>query len=962
MNLFEKTIEKIKLFAQIIFVNKKYSIIAFLGLGISLGLTAQGFIFLYSYQYDAFNSYLTENPTEQITITPGNMISSLGREETLLTNLTQIMDNSFKESNLEQRVKFRTWFNRRAVFFPYEDRNSNNETKFFVNDLVGVEDRYLDILQSHLLMGQMPSNSNETLLLINPNWLESTNITLGEFEVMIIVSPFSLELSYNYGIPAAGRRINITGIIDTYQLQRSLNNTSEDSELLRNLYSVMENEQMLITSRESVIDFVAGLSSDFPYDVAYHRAAYVGTAIFNIREIDAFDLSTEINRFISFSENIRTTLELTDYTNEIHLDLELVNILQDFADEFAIFRVIVILFMAPTATMAFSLTAYSSNLVKKRRERQLSLLSQRGCSRREIISMLLIELTIFTLIAIGLAFLISYPLSYIIMQSDGFLSFQGPPVTPRFFAIVIEIVIIASFVVSLLINVGNIWKYADISKEEAFAQHKETKPFWERYYIDIFFIVIGLVSWLITASQLKNLNVSVVFARIIGAPAPILLLTGIVLFTSRIFPLLTDFLSKIFIKANHFQISSLSFRSLSRRRSSTLRSLILIMLTFTLAITSIIVPDTYRTFQYENGSYELGSDIVIFGVNDNDLEFKENIESIEGVKDTTYVNVLSPLPITRGSLTYSYQIIGINITEYPQVAFFEKEYLDQSLESTLEKLEQPLAINQSCNVLVQKDQIIPYDITEGETFDIIHSYLSGGTEKEKNYTVRAVEFYNYWPMIYKKKPSLSSTNIRLSIVTTISSIYNLTTDPSDIFTKLLIKVKDNYPISNVVKEVEDFTFGKRVDHLDNYLQISQGSLRSTVLYGSLNANFIASIVVLIFAMALFTITHAIERAMEVGIMKTLGISPLQLFNFFFTEALTIIFMGAIIGALMALLTSYMFMSLVTVGVLIPPWEMEYSLRKLILTVSIMLGVATLSSMIPGIFFASKREAEIMRQA
>ena len=104
------------------------------------------------------------------------------------------------------------------------------------------------------------------------------------------------------------------------------------------------------------------------------------------------------------------------------------------------------------------------------------------------------------------------------------------------------------------VNVGNIWNLSKIGTEEAFTERKSKKPFWERFYIDIFLLIVGITAWIITYYQLRNTAVSAAFAQVLGAPAPIVLILGVVLFSSRIYPILTNWLSRISWKFEKFEL------------------------------------------------------------------------------------------------------------------------------------------------------------------------------------------------------------------------------------------------------------------------------------------------------------------------------------------------------------------------------------------------------------------------
>ncbi|MBD3192907.1 MAG: FtsX-like permease family protein [Candidatus Heimdallarchaeota archaeon] len=959
MSFLTRIYEKINLFLRVIFINKRYTLVAFIGLGISLSLIAENLIFLYSFQYSAFNKYVTENPNEHVTISPGNMIDTYGIEEAIVPDLNSIIDEGLMAANFEDRISQKNWFIHRGGFIVYEDRSDENKSKYLPQTLAGIPTNMIDILEPFLLPGgRMPSNPREMVALVRPNRLTGTNISRGSCNLFIIVNPFNLAQSVIYGVPDAGARMNITGLIDVYAMQAAMNGTN--AEVISHLLSVFDTDELLVTTQANVFDFVSVFTGP-ESQVARYRASFIGTVVFNLQEIDAFHVEEEISNLMTLTEFLRTTMELTDYTDEVHIELELIYALEDFAEEFEVFRLFVLLFMVPIIGMSLSLTAYSANLVKKRRKRQMAFLRQRGSSRREIIALLVLELIIFTIIAIIIGFLLAYPFAYLIMKSNGFLSFAGATITPQFYVFVMEIVIIAGFVGALIVNLRNIWNLSEIQQEEAYTERVDEPPFWEKYYLDLFFLVLGFTAWIITSIQLKNAAVSTEFAYAVGAPAPILVILGAIMFLARVFPLLTNWLSKITWRVNKLEIVSLSCKGISRRRTATMRSLILITLTFTMTIAAIIIPDSYRAFDYENAAYDLGSDIVISGVSKWDTAYREGIEAMEGVEGTTYVARLGLDPVTRGSLTYTYNIMGVNISEFPNVVRFEKEYLDVSLEEALALLEEPKSTNVTANVLVQKQQIKPFGIEEGEPFNIYYTYQVGSQEKEKNFTVKACDFYNYWPMIYKSTPDPTSSNYRLSIITSLSDVYKLTLDSSDVYFQMLVKIKENYNIADIATEIDERSPGRRVEHVAEKILISQDSLRSTVLYGSINANFIAAVFILIMSIILMMAIHNIERANEVGIMRAVGVSPKQLFVFFFTEAFTVLLVGAIVGITLGMLTSYIFMSIIAIDTTLPPWEMVFSAGKLLLTILGMIVGATISATIPGILSANKKEAKIMRE-
>ena len=69
--------------------------------------------------------------------------------------------------------------------------------------------------------------------------------------------------------------------------------------------------------------------------------------------------------------------------------------------------------------------------------------------------------------------------------------------------------------------------------------------------------------------------------------------------------------------------------------------------------------------------------------------------------------------------------------------------------------------------------------------------------------------------------------------------------------------------------------------------------------------------------------QVLENEREVVTLKVLGMSPGQLFRMFLTEAMTVIFFGAILGTGIGILTAYMFTEILTYETIIPPTEMIF---------------------------------------
>ena len=63
-----KFTEQLKIYFKILSLNRRSTLLAFIGLGCSLALVSEGLIFTYSFQYGAFTDFTRTPPTKQLTL------------------------------------------------------------------------------------------------------------------------------------------------------------------------------------------------------------------------------------------------------------------------------------------------------------------------------------------------------------------------------------------------------------------------------------------------------------------------------------------------------------------------------------------------------------------------------------------------------------------------------------------------------------------------------------------------------------------------------------------------------------------------------------------------------------------------------------------------------------------------------------------------------------------------------
>ncbi|MCK5297444.1 MAG: ABC transporter permease [Candidatus Heimdallarchaeota archaeon] len=911
--------EKIKLYYKMIFLNRRSTIAMFLGLGISLALIAESLMFMYSFQFGAFEGFYNGVPSQQFTVS----ISSYdirGEIEGSIPRLQEITDVAIENAELSERVLKVDYYLDRGFFLGV---NSTSGSRMILPDIhmYGVPSDYFSALSDMMFNGTIPHQVGQVIGVFERATIEATNLSsMGTFIGWTPIFPMSYESVFELGVPAGGREFNISGLITKDVFSNAKGILEDDFDSMTEYFS----EEFFITSYTNVANFISLLE----YFPGY--AQPIGRIAFNLDKIDSFNLAKEIANLQTFSQELTREFENEGIT--LHIYADLVHDLEDFYREFIIFQLFGLLFITPIVGMALSLTSYSANLMKRRQKRQVSSMLQRGSSQKEVVFILVMQVIELTITALLISFIMGYGFTWLMNKSVGFLNFAGTSVYPSLNLVILYIIIGVGLVLSLIVNAKNVFDMSQITTQEAYVEHQVKKPMWERLYLDLVLIFLGILLWVIVRTQLRGTS-AYSFAYGFGTTAPVLLILGSILLATRIYPRLVSWISKKTWKSDRFAIIGLATKRSSRRRVDTTRSLILITLTFTLIFASIVTIQSYQNHDKESARYAIGADILVRGVNTNSNVTKEQVLAIEGVQSATYMKMSSQI-ITYGQLTYSYIVIGINPEEFAATAFFAKEYLGGISPQNFFS-----AIKDDNDVVMQRDQLERISSYSGGQVTIWYEKYAVG---DVNRTLDVVNEYKYFPRFFTEFPEEGAPVFRFNIIGNYNNLEIFSYAEYSIGGDLLVKVEEGYDIVAVAEEIEE-ELDRSVENAVDLMGTAEGSLRNTMLFGSLNASFISSLIITVSAIILMILLQITENEREIITLKVLGQSPKQLFNMFLTEALSIVIFGAVLGALVGILAASMFSEILTFDTIIPPTEMKFPPLELGLAISILFITAIIAA-------------------
>ncbi len=938
--------EKLKYYSRMIFLNRRTTFIMFLGLGISLALISESLMFLYSFQYGSFEEFNNGIPPRQMTISLGVYDVST-QEEASTVELTSLAESAIKEIDFEDRIVKIDWYISRGLFMVVNNSQGKDEIVYDFN-IYAIPNDYFSALQEILYNGTIPQEIGDTIAVASQSLIDNTNLSkMGTFPMYTPVGGLDAdgEVLIDLGIPIAGQYINVSGLITSETFENVKGPLETDFAAMSYYFS----DQFLLTSYNNFGHFVSTLNEVPNYlSVPKGLAFGTGRVVFDLQKINSFKISSEIAQLNHLSQLLSREFEEAGYSAIIYSDI--IELLRDFNKEFLILQLFSLLFITPIVGMALSLTNYSANLMKRRQRRQISSMLQRGVSQKEVVLVLIVQVIELTISAVLISFIMGYGFTWLINQSTGFLNFSGSSFYPTVNMFILYTIIGIGFVFSIIINAKNVWELSQITIQEAYSEHQVKKPLWQRLYLDIILITIGIALWLIIRIQLTGTS-AYLFAFGFGTTAPILLVLGSIMLATRVYPYFIDFIAKRTWNMKNFEIIGIASRRSSRRKGDVTRSLILITLTFTLIFSSIVTIQSYHNFDSEKVYYQLGSDILVRNVNLNNNITKNTVLGIVGVQSATILTMTSQI-VTYGTVAYSYITLGIDPTEFAKTAYFDKEYLGG--EDPEEFFD---AIQNNNDVVMQRDQLDYINTYPGDEVTIYYEKYRVGIV---NKTLKVTNVYKFFPRFFVEYPSLGTTYFSFTIVGTYQNLLDMAYSDHRIAGDLLVKVADGYKIDEVATAIE-LELGRDVDDVIENMGTSHGSLRNTMLYGSLNASFISSLIITITAIILMILVQVLENEREVVTLKVLGMSPRQLFRMFLTEAMTVIIFGALIGASIGILAANMFTEILTFETVIPPTEMIYPPFELSVSLTILFVTGLLAAAVTSYIVFRKDTIKAIKQ-
>lgn len=658
-------------------------------------------------------------------------------------------------------------------------------------------------------------------------------------------------------------------------------------------------------------------------------------------------------------------------------DVILVATLLDALDRYLVtsreLMLLLVIFSVPVFAIVFYFILLVSSMVVRQQESEITTLRSRGASLRYILGLYIAQ----SLVIIGVALLIGVPLGHglasIMAGTRTFLEF-GPPQPVAFslldadgrFAGLPESFRFA-LVAAAFSMLGVLAPVAGVARNNVVSQYADRgrnmrRPLWQRMYLDVLLLIPALYGYYQLRGQGSIALIGGAAGRSdpLGDPVrfllPVLLLTALGLLVVRLFPAVMALIARLTEQAAPTPVV-LAFRELARSPKDIVGPLVLLIFTMSLAVYGASIAKTLDEHLRTTTLLRVGADVRLIETGESNKvtlapgelaqdkvisdpdqpEYwtflpPEGHLDIPGVKAFARAAHIPAQAREYGSFGLKQVIVAIDRRAFQDVA--AQAYRDELSNQPFGALMNALATSRD-SVLVTRSFLDRHNLQIGDPLVLI---VSQGRERVPiTYTIRAG--FDYFPTVTR------GSDDPIAFVTNLN--YTFEKLGKDVPYDVLLTVEPGTSGAAVARAAAEREFIVQ-DYLDAQAAIrsAQAQPARQGLFGVLTTGFLAATLLTGIGFVLYSLVSFRRRAIELGVLRTIGLSEGQMAIYLILTQATLVLLGALAGSLIGALVSYLFIPFLQVGGAlvnrVPPFIVRVAWGDLVLmylTVAAALAVA-----------------------
>jgi putative ABC transport system permease protein len=609
------------------------------------------------------------------------------------------------------------------------------------------------------------------------------------------------------------------------------------------------------------------------------------------------------------------------------LDISPVAAMEKYSWTTFVMTIILYVFAIPILGLVLYFIGLISGLVVERQRGEIAILKSRGTGDFQVIGIYALEGLLVGAVGLSLGLLLGKQVAVIMGNTVSFLTFGSREqlevlITPR--VIRLALLGIAIALAASLMPAMRAAQLTIVTYKRDRARAMEL-PMWQRFFLDFLLLIPSYYGYYILRNRgTINFLGDTTGGNPFGDPllflVPALTIFAISLIMIRVFPWVMEVLAWLTGQLRRVLALVLALRQLARVSRQYTGSLLLLILTLSLATFTASMARTLDQSLLDRMYYRIGADYQLAEAGENPdseaaaagattastdavemsgwvfIPVAEHLK-VPGITAATRVGSY-PATATIGKTSVQGRFFGIDRTEFPNVGFFRQDFAYSTLGSLMNRL----ALSNNA-LLVSPNFLWDFSLNVGDRAQITVS--AGGERKNVEFII--ADLTRYFPTYYpdaKENQYLFVGNLEY-LFEQMGGMF-----PYDVW----IRTSKNV----IPKEIEErlYDYDIRVVSMRGSREAIQAELERperTGVFGILSVGFIAAAVLTMLGFLLHSFISFRRRFIEFGVLRAIGLSVGQMIGFLGVEQLMLILTGVTAGTGLGVWVSGLFIPFLQVG-------------------------------------------------
>ena len=615
---------------------------------------------------------------------------------------------------------------------------------------------------------------------------------------------------------------------------------------------------------------------------------------------------------------------INKFVSEARLNAPPLDPLENFVDRELTLTTTLLSFNIPSFGFLVYFLILTSVIIARWQRRENAILVSRGMSISGVLNLTFVEEMLLFIIGypVGIAF--GMFLAWLMGYTDSFLTFttrEALPVSLR--GMNFPLTIIALGIAML----ARLWPVVTDARQSVLDEARERArpvrgPFWYRYYLDFLLLIPTTYAYRQLAdrgslSQLVEEEAADLYQDPLLILVPALFVLTAALVSMRLFPLVMRLLDRL-ASVTPWLALHLALRQLGRQSQSYINPLLLVIISLALGVYTLSMAASLDQWLVDRMYYRAGADFAFepgiesFGDQSPPISYDgvwiptpDQFTELPGVIAATRVGDYSARGDMAGSGRVRGRFVAVDRLTLPQVAWFRYDFAQEDLGSLMNRL--ALAPDA---ILVSQAFLEANHLNIG---DQITLQISINVELGVSSSFTIVGTYEYFPTVFEDERITFIGNLAY-----LSSFLGVTV-PHNIW----LRAAESAPGEDIRTGVESLgIISTKERDARQMITDELAKMERVGVFGTLSVGFFAATIMATLGLLIYSYASLQDRLYRFTVLRAVGLFRSQIVGQVILEYSFLIAYGAIVGALVGILSSELFIPFFRItgeeGIPLPP--------------------------------------------